>query len=109
MVHPVGVSLVFHTFLRCLILGVQAEVDNMKEETNATNTFDFTGKALSLHHHQSMLSIQEEVFFPHHTGKYQSVLITHQVPLLILMSSLWMHLYQVVLIAFIHHPRKISL
>ena len=46
MLHRVGILLVLHTLLQCLILGVQAEVDDTIEETNTTNIFEFTGKAL---------------------------------------------------------------
>ena len=35
---------------------------------------------MSLHHHHSILSFQEEVFFPDQNGKYQYGLITNQVP-----------------------------
>ena len=41
MLRSVGILLVFHTFLQCLILGLQGAVDNMIEETNATKKFEF--------------------------------------------------------------------
>ena len=48
MLRPVDILVVFHTFLKCLRLGVHAAVDDTIKETNATNVFEFTGKALYL-------------------------------------------------------------
>ena len=46
MLRPVGIFLVFYTFLQYLRLVMQASVNNTIEETNSTYIFDFTGKAL---------------------------------------------------------------
>ena len=65
--------------------------------------------SLSLHHQQSLLSVQEEGFLPHHGGKYKSGLMTHQVYLILLLRFLWIHSHQSLLIALINYTRKLSL
>ena len=104
MLRPVGVLLMFHTFLQGLRLVVQTAVDENIEETNMKRNWVHWQEYLSLQHHQIMLSVQEEMFFPHQTGKYQYCLMTHQVSLLILLGSLWIHLHQAILISLVHHP-----
>ena len=64
---------------------------------------------MSLHHHQSLFSVQEEVLLSHNNRRYKYGLITHQVTLLLLLRYPWMHLHQAVLIALIHHEIKLSL
>ena len=46
--------------------------------------------SLSLHHHHSILYVQEEYFFNRQSGEYQSGLITHEATFLLLINSLWM-------------------
>ena len=65
--------------------------------------------SLSLHHYQSLLFVQEEGLFTHRRNKYQYVLVTYQVPFLIIRIFLWMHSHQSVSIALVHHTRNLSL
>ena len=65
--------------------------------------------SLSLHHHQSLLYIQEEGIFTHLISKYQYVLMTQQVTLLTLLIYLWMNSHTSVLTKLVHHTRKVSI
>ena len=110
MLRPVDILVVFHTFLKCLRLGVHAAVDDTIKETNATNVFEFTGKALYQYTTIRVCFLSKKnCYSPHHTSNYQSSLITHQVPLILLLISLWMNLNKYIFIALVHHTRKISL
>ena len=62
-----------------------------------------------IHHNQSLLSVQWEWLFPHINSEHQSGVMTHQLPLLPLMISLWINSHQSIFIAFIRRTRNLSL